>query len=201
MDGDADPHNEGGMDPSDTISPSPYLDYTPSMRQVGTSRQQFVANAPSSAMLSVGKIANAGVAVGGSDGASAAQLGHAKVAGLDECDAGAGSSADSLDLASLTTQAFEQMSNASVAQFLIKSAGISAERAFLIGDVDFKGYWGNEAHLSATVRSKVNHMDHCLIMDALSQMHESVAKSAASMPLISPPPTPLPPPPVKSHLR
>jgi hypothetical protein len=212
MDGDADLHNEGEMNelslPSNTISPCPYLDYTPSMRQVGTSwqqqqQQQLAANAPSSAVSSVGRIANASFAVGGSDGASAAQVGHAKVAGLGECDAGAGSSADCLDFASLTPEAWEQMSNASVAQILIKSAGISAARVSLVGDVDFKGHWGNEAHLSATIRSKVNHMDHCLIMDALSQMHESVAKIAVLMPLMSPPsPTPPPlPPPVKSHLR
>jgi hypothetical protein len=202
MDGDADLYNEGEMNPSNTISPCPYLDYTPSMRQVGTSWQQQQQQ-PSSAVSSVGKIANAGVAVDGSDGASAAQVGHAKVAGLGECDAGAGSSADCLDFASLTPEAWEQMSNASVAQILIKSAGISAARVSLVGDVDFKGHWGNEAHLSATIRSKVNHMDHCLIMDALSQMHESVAKIAVLMPLVSPPsPTPPPlPPPVKSHLR
>lgn len=193
MDASTDLHTEDQMEIADT--PNPFeLDYTPSMRQVGTGPQyRSTENAVAGTLSSSAHVANAGMDFnGGGAPAPSSSLG-------DEGEqVSATSVPESQEFHGITTEIFDRMSNSEIAELVAKTAGIcSAGCIASLRDVDFKGHWGDEAYLTANIGSKVNFMDHMLVMAALSQMHEFFAKSATFRPSHSPPP-PLQ---VKSYLR
>jgi hypothetical protein len=195
MDESTDPHTADQLEIADT--PNPFeLDYTPSMRQVGTGMHFRVGIGAQGTLSVTGKVASEKKNcdfVGGTTGSL----------NSDGDQIATGSEPGSHDFAGLTAEVFEQMTNADVAELIAQSAGIcSAGCVTSLRDVDFKGHWGDEAHLTAAIVSKVNPMDQMLIIAALSQMHEFVAKIAAIRPpQSSSPPSSSPPPEVKSHLR
>jgi hypothetical protein len=177
------------MDAADT--PNPFeVDYTPSMRQVGTGLQFCAGNAAHAAHSSARNVANEETNFGGGGGAVESVRGDGGQMTV------AGSSC-SHEFAGLTAEILEQMSNSDIAELVTRAAGVSSTGCVAsIEDVDFKGHWGDEAYLISAIGGKVDPMDLTRIMAALSEMHAFVTQNATSGPSPSPPP-----PQVRLHLR